>query len=259
MASLSNDATLAIENGEKDGNEGKNESTKRYKCNLSKYAYASHMPASGGLIIAKAQYSGNTNTVVIPKYNLKGLALSSDKIEKKVSFLSLLKHKNEIGTMPSKKVEKACKANRKIIQMGEGWGCLPSLFFPKNDDHESICKITLLIKKTDEVDGESFFVGSTYVILNVSEFRELVSFVSARITELEGGDGWRQESEESTSSKCDLLEIGFGEDGPSPKSKFIVPSSSDDSDVPRKKAKQGKKKKDKKRKKCHVVYSSDSE
>ena len=258
MASPSDEVAVnePIENSE----DGKDGPPKREKCNLSKYAYASHMPSSGGLIIAKAQYSGNTNTVVIPKYNLKGLALSSEKIEQKVSFLSLLKHKNEIGTMGSRRVERSCKANRKIIQMGEGWGCLPSLFFPKNEENESVCKITLLIKRTDEVEGESFFVGTTYVILNVAEFRELIKFVSARLDELEGGEGWRHSSESIGSSDRDLLEIGFGQDGPSSKTKFILPSSSDDDDdVPRKKPKQGKKRKDKKRKKCHVVYSSDSE
>ena len=239
-----------------DGNEGKDERKK--KSNLSRFAYAARS-SSGGVLVAKEQYSGNNNMVIFSKKSLKGVVESSERMEEKISFLSLLKHKTEVGTMTVRKAERACKANRSIIEMGDDWGCLPSLFFPKQEENDAVCKLTLLIKKMNEVNGEKYFVGASYVTLNVMEYRELITYVTAVLNEQKGGGEGSKSSDflearrvnEEDEDDCLLLKK---------KPKFVIPSSSDDDEPSnKKKAKYVKKKKERKRssKKGHVVYSSE--
>ena len=231
------------------------EHEKKEKKSLSQFCYLDQSSASGAIIISKKQYSGNSNHIVFGKNYLKILVANGDSVEKKLSYLSLLKHKFEIGTISARRAEKACKANRNIIPLGDSWGCLPSLFFPKTEEDTPSCKITLLIKKANSINGETYFCGSNYVSLNVNEFREMIREISVRIDESEGGVSWRLENDVGATKQSELDE--YGEDQ---SLKFNIPSSSEDEEPKKKYQKKGKKVKERKKKgKKYVIYDSESD
>ena len=103
---------------------------------------------------------------------------------------------------------------------------LASMFFPKtsDDNEDSSCKITLLIKKTDEVNGESFFVGKESVTLNHMEYSELVQFVTDVVDDVEGGVSWRAIPDDNGSA----IESGDDVFNQQKRKKFQMPDSSGD-------------------------------
>ena len=268
--SSSSPANASSKDQESSNLPGIEKTSRKDKRNISKYCHVFKDSRSNSISVTKQQYSGNQNSIVLLPTLLKTFVSSSEFVETKVSFLSLLKHKNEIGIMSRRKAERACKMNRTIIPLGPNLGCLASLFFPKtSDDNEdsSSCKITLLIKKTDEVNGESFFVGKESVTLNHMEYLELVQFVTDVVDDVEGGVSWRAIPDDNGSA----IESGDDVFNQQKRKKFQMPDSSGDegcSSLSKKYARKVGKNKSKKktpmgkkiaRQLSFPIYSSESE
>ena len=182
------------------------------------------------VVVQKAQYSGKKKTISFD--SLKEFCLNSPKVERKISFLGLIKYKHEISCWSTKKAEKTCKVNRNIILLNKHFGALPALFFPRSEDSgEILCKMTILMKNVDSINGEFFFVGNDSVTLNSYEFKDLVIFVGEMVDKKEGSASWRNELDKGDNVDADadkmFQEMCASSQKVSPK-KFIFPESSDE-------------------------------
>ena len=211
---------------------------------LSKYCHATLIqPENEGekatsVLIQKEQYSGKVCSIELQ--DLKSFCIASREVEKKIAFLSLVKHKHEIGVMSTRRAEKSCKLNREIILKGKNQGILCSLFFPKSEDTgEASCKMTLLIKRVDFLNEEPFFTGPANVTLNPIEYRDLVSFLCDHVDLIEGNSEWRAQLSAESEEEDDTFQCAQGK----PKNNFLMANSDSESEGKSslKKGKKGKK------------------
>ena len=201
----------------------------RMKKKLSDYCEA--FLVGDRVVVQKDQYSGKKKTISFD--SLKEFCLNSKKVEKKISFLGLIKYKHEIQKFSTKKAEKTCKLNRDIILLGKHFGALPALFFPKSEDSgETLCKMTILLKNVDSINDEFFFVGNDSVTLNSYEFKDLVIFVSEMLDKKEGSRACSSELDKgNVDAEADQMfhqMMSSSSQNKTPPKKFVFPDSSDD-------------------------------